>query len=347
MKGDVLKRGAKKRVVIIIPIFFVLLILNFILAADVAYIAKNSRKVDNGFLEAFKELELSVDIIYDKNIDNFNFSDYKFILLGNGKLKKINKIPADTPIILASQFHGNYFGFLNKGRPRKKVTNSGVSVLNIDKEIKIYDKPNKSRISIGYYYIPDRYKNDEFDSVVRTSIVSKYQGGHIILFSKDKEKRKCFFGIVKASYWTEESKNLFVDCVKFVYPEIGKHDVKIDETYSNSINGIRIKDEEADKYLLDEISELQCNKKYKIDFKTINVGGFAENITINGSLGNFTWDSFKEDLLPGKSTTTGSKTFTVNFEPANYNVVVSSNIENDLTPENNIKSRKIKVVCDE
>ena len=66
--------------ILIVFITFIIIISQLLLAADVAYIVKNSNTIEQGYLKVFEELNLSVDIIEDKNIPVTNFSKYLFIL---------------------------------------------------------------------------------------------------------------------------------------------------------------------------------------------------------------------------------------------------------------------------
>ena len=127
--------------------------------------------------------------------------------------------------------------------------------------------------------------------------------------------------------------------------EGGVHDVGVSLDYSNAVNGIRIRDIESGEYLLEDVSLMDCNKKYKIDFKSVNVGNFSENVLINLSFGDLEWGKMKEGLEVGKSTTTGSKTVNVSFASGLYDIVVNAFVEGDVSLGDNIRSRAVEVVC--
>jgi hypothetical protein len=325
-------------------LFCVVLFLGIVSASgDVAYVYRNSRMVDDAFVSAFGDMGLSVDLVDDEDIKVTDFSGYQLIFVGDERFRNLKYLP-DMPIVVANGYYGKQLGFIDKGRISELSSNMP---LNVEKNptIQVYDRASFKLGSngISYYYIPSKYQKLDAESIVRTPIGYKRVAGDVISYLPG----KCFFGIVNAKYWTDDAKSLFEDCVSHVSGALigGLHDVEIVEDYANSVGGIRIRDEELDEYLMDNISQLSCNKKYKIDFKTDNVGGYVEDVVINGVLGDSNWTSTKIGLEAGKSTTMGSKTINVTFDSGFYNVEISAWIENDVTPWNNLRVRQIEVVC--
>jgi len=309
-------------------------------SGNVAYIYRNPRMIDDVFVSAFENMGLSVDLVDDKNIKGFNFSGYRMIFVGDERFRNLKYLP-DMPIVVANGYYGKQLGFIEKGRISGLSSNMP---LNVEKNpvIQVYDRASFKLGSRGipYYYIPSKYQKLDAESVVRTPIGYKRVAGDVISYLPG----KCFFGIVNAKYWTEDAKGLFEDCVNHVLID-GVHDVEIVGDYVNSVGGVRIRDEELGEYLLDEIARLNCNKKYKIDFKTENVGDYAEDVVISGMIGNFNWTSMKTGLEAGKSTTTGSKTINVTFVSGFYDLEILSWIEDDATPWNNLRTRQVEIVC--
>ncbi len=389
----------KIRGLLIISLLITYLFINSIFAADIIYIVKNPKRVDNVYLNVFKELNLDVKIIDDSDIDDIEFSKYKFIFIGDGKLKNKKYIPDNYPIVVTGHYYAKYSGFLKKGRVSKVAANSNMNVEKDGKEIEVYSSSSYGLggVGISYYYIPQKFKNDNIESIAMASIGSRYNHGDVIAYMKN--PKKCFFGIYKTNYWTDDSRDLFIDCIKYVSDQeimipdrndsnttgnetdsndtkpgvnetkpdnntlpdsnetydnqtqednntIGKiHDVKIDDQYINSVNGIRIRDSELGTYLVND-SILQCFRKYRIDYKTVNIGDYIENVTFNGTIASFYWHSKSDNLEPRESTTAGSKTINVTVNPGNYEIKVNAIIKNDASPQNNIKTRNVKVKCD-
>lgn len=335
----------KKRTFIIAGVF-VLLLINFVLAADVAYVLKKVNRVDQGFLDAFSDLGLDVDLIEDKEIKETDFSDYDIVFISDTRLRNVAGIP-DMPVIVANKFYAKLFGFLDKGRASKLVSNSKLKVNKNGEVVKVYEKARfkTGGVSIPYYYLPNRYKNGDLETAGTTFTRKSRELGDVVAYLED---RKCFFGITKTKYWTDDAKEMFDNCVKFALGiEVGEgaHDVLIDDTLTNTVNGIRIKDVDANEFLLDDTAELMCDKKYKVDFRTRNIGDFTEDVDISGELASFTWTAKKTGLAPGKTSTTGSKTITIDFDNGFYDLEIMVDIGFDDNPSDNFKSRRVKVVC--
>lgn len=323
-------------------------------AADVAYLTKTQRAVDSVFVDVFEEMNLDVEIIDNQDIDSTDFSEYEFIFVPNQRIKELKKIDLkDYPLVIVNSYYGKQLGLLEKGHIRKLASNYFQRVFFGSEVIQVYKKAKFrfSSVGIPYYYLPEKHKSDDMQTVA-TAFSRKDKIQDVISYSS--EKKKCFFGIAETEFWTDEARELFVNCVELVL-EGGEilveqiHDVAIVEDYSNSVNGIRIKDVESGEYLLDEFSVLECDKQYKIDYKTINKGAYVEDINFTGSLGDFVWNAQKEDLNPGASTTTGSKTILIEENSGNYllEIVAEINGFEDEHSEDNYMSREIIISCGE
>lgn len=359
-KGDLQNMFMKRGLIIFLGIVFLLNIVGA--SSSVAYVLKNPAKPDAGFMNVFHEMNLSIALIDDNKIKNTNFSNYNFVFIGDEKLMNLKKIPENKPIIIANKYYGKEFGFIGKGNINQFASNSPLYIYK-NGEIPVYEvsKPSPGKINLHYYYIPTKNKIN-LNTIATTSTGYEKELGDVIAYSRNGIK-KCFFGITETKYWTPEARNLFRNCVNFVLsgeseepPENQTqnntnqtmiHDVGINKDYANSIGGIRIQDLENDSYLLENISELMCSKRYKIDFKTENLGNFTENISFLGIIGNFNWSTTKENLTSGSSTTAGSKTINISFSPGDYVINISAMINNDANLENNFALRNIKVVCGE
>jgi len=306
----------KKEVIILISFLTILILSNFVLASDVAYIVKKNNQVDKGFINTFNEMGLNVKIIQSKNIPLNNFSKYKFIFIGDNRLTNVKYIPTNLPMVFANHYYGKQLGFMKKGKVSKLTSNSPMQINKNGELIKVYTKSGSSffKKRLSLYYLSNKYGDGYMNSIAIPYTGSKKILGDVIAYSKT--NNKCFFGITKTKYWTPESKELFKACVNFVLnnpqpptpltpPETGygtgTHDIEITLNHPNSIDGIRIKDIENSTYLTTTPTKLNCNKKYKIDFKTINIGNFTEDVLIEGNLETFTWSKTKTNLEPTKS----------------------------------------------
>ena len=335
-------------------------LVSLVAGADVAYVLRNPKRADVGFVEAFEGVGLSVELIRDKDVKGMDFSNYDLIFIGDTRLRNVEYLPADVGMVIANKYYGKQLGLVEKGGISKMAANRPLKIKKNGDIVDAYTtaKSKRRRINIPYYFIPDKYRKEDSQTVAKTFVGYKKELGDVIAYFSG-GVNKCFFGITKTEFWTEESKELFKDCVGFVVGGSGGtdepgnysdgnetriHDVGI-VGYTDSVDGIRIKDINTSEYLMDENSQLYCGKKYKVDFKTVNNGDFIEDVLISGSVGNFNWSSTKTDLESGKSTTTGSKTIEIDFSPGNYVVEISAMIDDDANLVDNVRMREVEVVC--
>src|SRR3989344_2502263 len=354
----------------------------------IAYVVKNSHYVDENFVGILENDDANqVNIIEDKEIPMTDFSEYDLIFIGKGKIRNINSINMNKPIISINSFHGRDLGFTDRDGVSRYVSNSVLKILKGEEEFKIYNKPSRMLgvVGVSAYYLAN---NNVMDGVIGVAKISDemINPGSVIAYKDNSNSNRCFFGIVETKYWTEDAGVLFEECFNHVMGNVPEeepecvinddcstgfecvesmcveiengtgmnqtqiHDVKIDESLTNAVNGIRIKNESGE-FLLNEISELKCGK-YTISYRTLNVGNFTENVNFFGNLGNFNWSSLKENLSSGGSTTTGSKTITIDnstFELGNYNLTIRATIvgAEDAVPQDNIKMREVNVICNQ
>ena len=318
--------------------------INLVLAVEVGYVVKDIDRADGKLIDVLDELGMEIDLIEDREIKNVDFSDYDLLIVGGkGRLRNGKHLPKDKSVVLLNPGYVKYFGFLENGRVRKSVSSSKVKIKRNGDVVDVYDRVRYKLggVSIPYYYLPERYKNSDVE-IVGGKINKRNRNLGGVVARLGGENKKCFFGANEVKYWTDDARMLFKECVEFVS---GNHDVLIDEDYSNSVDGLRIRDVESGDYLLDEVSELMCGEKYKVDFRTKNVGEFIEDVSFLGKLGDFEWTASKEGLSSGMTTTTGSKTITIDFEEGDYELTMRADIERDDNPEDNVRKRSVKVVC--
>ncbi|MFH1585139.1 MAG: DUF4215 domain-containing protein [archaeon] len=345
-----MKRGYLLLILVILSCNLVLAN-GYIASGKVAYVTK-SGKVDQGFANAFIEMGLSIDLIKPKEIYTTDFSKYNFIFIGDERIRNAGDIPVDLfPSVIANKYHGEEFELTNAGGVSQLGSNTALDVKADYEVVQVYTKSTYKTggLSIPYYYLNPTYENPIMQTVATTNVGYDVELGDVIAYSADNQgPNKCFFGIIKTKFWTEETKEMFKDCVGFAMqgsPIYFVHDVAIDETYTNSVNGVRIKDVATGEYLLGSVSQLECDKEYKIDFKTLNNGDFSEDIDFLGVIDGFNWTSKKTGLGPGESTTTGSKTLTIDFDPGFYTIDIFAEIIDDANPLDNSASRDIEVIC--
>ena len=343
-----------KKGLVLVSVFISLFLFSciaLVAAADVGYVLKDVDKNDSVLMGVFADMGLSVELIEDGSLSGVDFSDYSAIFVSDIRLRNAEMMPDDVPVVLMNPKYAEMFGFLDKGRARMIASNAPLKVRKNGDVVSAYDSARYKigGVSLPYYYLPSKYENKDCESVGKTSTNrgSGEELGNVVSYLSD-EVDKCFFGIPEASYWTADARGLFENCVNFVIGGVGIHDVKIDDSYTNTVDGVRIRDVESGDYLLDTTAQLTCNKKYTISFKTLNVGDYTEDVDLSGVFGDYTWSSSKSGLAAGKSSTSGSKTVNVtseDFEVGFYDIMIDAVIGTDNHPEDNSVSRSVEVVC--
>ncbi|MEA3329748.1 MAG: hypothetical protein U9Q06_03310 [Nanoarchaeota archaeon] len=477
-------------------------LLPLISASDIAYVYDSAWKIDDRIVNSFSDLGLSSEFIQCKNVGLIDFSDYDLIFVGNEWLSCAGEIPvSEYASVIMNGRNTKDFGLA--GRRGISRGSSRAPLKSNEELFKAYTQLKyNGKYSLSIYYL-SQYSDYGFNKIAESfmgdkldlgAVVAHINSGTDLVNKKTAQENICFFGITETKYWTDETKELFKDCVEFVIGEeieddgedegeeesegevhdvmldeeyadsvsgirientcseefvvgdnlvlemcteyefrvklrnvgdfvedvvvngeligssidswtgtkndfnIGSytttvakhsetfchgfspgiytliyeavldgdanpednlreiefelvageewHDVAIVEDYSNSVNGLRIKDLEAGEYLLDEVAQLECNKKYKVDFKTLNVGDFTENVSFSGTLADYEWSATKLNLEVEKSTTTGSKTINMTFDEGFYELSVLAETESeDSNLENNFRSRNIEIIC--
>ena len=194
-------------------------------SADVAYIYKSKAQVDENIVEVFEDLGLSVELIDETKLPS-DFSSYKFMFIGDERLRNVEKLPIyDVPTIVTNYYFGEEFGLTDRDGISKLASNAPLSVRKGNKIIQVYTKATYNGISIPYYYLANENKVPEMESVAVTytgnsfdlgDVISYVGSGTFLLNGESAGKNICFFGIVESSYWTDEARELFEDCIDFV-----------------------------------------------------------------------------------------------------------------------------------
>lgn len=187
-----------------------------VLPEKIAYIVRDTGKPDKAFLNAFNDLGLEIVLIDDDKIRQTNFSEYRAIFVGDEYLKNIKSLPKDSlPVIIANKYYGKDFGFLARGVISQMSSNS---ILRVDEESEIVKVYNRNVFKLGgpnlfYYYIPTKSQKAGLQ-ILATTENGHPKLGSVVAYSNS-TSNKCFFGIIKSQYWTEDARELFEDCVSY------------------------------------------------------------------------------------------------------------------------------------
>ena len=128
------------------------------------------------------------------------------------------------------------------------------------------------------------------------------------------------------------------------------HDVGIDDTYSSSINGIRIIDEENGQIIMDDPANLMYGKNYSVRARVMNYGPYPENVNIIIKIVNETDEFIIRDYNQTINVIHyASATFnTSDYDLGSYYVVINVTLLNyiDQNLSNNERNRSFNIIVD-
>ena len=288
-----IKKALIKKKVLLVGLFFIILIIGTAAVAlgassstaDVAYIYRKESKIDDNVLDVFDDMGLSVDLIDEKYLPN-DFSDYKFIFVGDERFKNENRIPVNNyPSIITNYYYGNEWGLTDQDGISKLGSNSPLNVRKNGQIIQVYTQAlyPSIQVSIPYYYLDDENKAEDMQSIARTYIGNDYDFGDVISYAntgarlsngKQAGGNICFFGLAtyqsgvhselahSSNYWTSATRNMFEDCIGFVsitcYDDDDCPDEEIGDLYCQDGN------------VYQDIEQFECENPGTVDSECID-----------------------------------------------------------------------------
>jgi len=215
----------------LIILFFLLIPLSF--AKDVALIVRDNFSSREPVLFELERNNLSVDLISESNIINTNFSKYKFIVIPNQKFSNASNILINKYNSLTiNQYNyyktssGDYqlgwsMSSSSQSASELKVrlleTNHPI-VFNVSKTFNAYETSN-----INAFYLKGKPTNAKALAYLGTNTdnlcVAIIEPGSILLNKMIVLKRGVFFGLINSEYWTEDTRKLFDNSLKWLLYE--------------------------------------------------------------------------------------------------------------------------------
>lgn len=221
-----MKRGVLILILILVLSSSIISLAGSVIAADVAYILKNPRLVDNNILNEFSEMNLTVGLIKDSNVRTTNFSKYRFIFVGDETFRNRNYIPIDkVNSVIMNRNYGVLWGLTDDDGIAQLAATSPLSVVYQSNILQVYTQAKDGSLSIPYYYLPNENKASGLRKVAGTytgnsfdlgDVVSVAPAGMRLTNDKTSKGKICFYGIAKTRFWTENARNLFKECVGYV-----------------------------------------------------------------------------------------------------------------------------------
>src|SRR3989344_3574159 len=222
---------------ILVIIFCLVACASFAAAVDnAAYILRNTARPNAVLLAALQESGVQVTLIDDDKIPQTDFGAFDLVLVGNERIKNVNKLPVGTtPLLLVDSQLARTIGLASRvgyvgansallgevNIPSHPLTTGFPSVFEI------YTgccKPNG--VSVPAYYltevkpagttgiIREQYalSNDYYNNY-HVSILCP--GANLLGKTTSLQEQIMFFGITETSYWTSRTRELFKRAVQF------------------------------------------------------------------------------------------------------------------------------------
>ncbi|MEK6860841.1 MAG: hypothetical protein AABY07_02615 [Nanoarchaeota archaeon] len=218
------KRGG----IIILFVTLSLLIAPFAFAVgDVAYIYKKSFKIDNNIINSFNRLGLSVDTINENQVRSTDFSQYRFIFVGDEKFTNPSQIPVKNyPSIVINNFHGDDWGLTDNDGISSLARTQPLNVIKGSSIIQVYTRAffrDGSTFAIPYYYLDKNNKAPSLETIAEAhngngglgDVISYAENGDILRNGGFVNGKICFYGIVESDFWTSSAENMFNECTIF------------------------------------------------------------------------------------------------------------------------------------
>ena len=231
MKKKVSVNRGKIFSLVIISVLLSIILINFVFASDVAYLYVRKFNVDNNIVNLFKDMGFTVDFIQEKDFATTDFSQYRFIFVGDERFSKPNLIPITKfPSVITNYNNGPDFGLTDSDGISSLGRDEIMSITVNDSVIPVYTQgvySNSNQVAIPYFYLGKNDKAPQLIHVVGTysgstnnhdlgDVISYGAPGTYLQNGKITEANICFFGIVASDYWTDDAKQMFNDCVAFV-----------------------------------------------------------------------------------------------------------------------------------
>lgn len=233
---------------------------------DIAYVVKNSYAPNQDFINIINELGYNYTIIGSSQVSSTNFSNYKMILLGD---ERISNVPVnDFKSLFANPdyYNGWSSSIASTSKPSAYISNKNISITQgLTGSFNAYVNSQTTL----YYLTRTKYGAKS----VATTGNSSVDLGHFLVAAKE-NPRRVFFGITKSNYWSDESRQLFIQSIDWI---------------------IRGEDKDRDGYFGDD----DCNDNNSSLYRKVKA--YADNDKDGFGTGNYTDVCIGNSLIAGYS----------------------------------------------
>jgi len=211
---------------ILFSFLIVFFLVGSVLANDVAYVLRELNNPDDAIISALNELGYSYELVDDDNIKSMNFNDYKMILIPDEPIKNYEFLPiTEKASLIMNTYYvdewkiAKYTGsYVTSGKANVRILENNMITEGINPPVKVYDTSN-----IPLYNLPYPFKRARgIENIVSTDNYHEYPVIGIInpggeLYSDGIAlARTAFFGITETQYWSQETRILFKNTLRWV-----------------------------------------------------------------------------------------------------------------------------------
>jgi len=215
----------KKIFLLAICLVLVVQVLSFVSATDIGIIMPGPQTPSGQIINALNELNYSYEIIAENSVPSANLSQYRAIIVGDGRFSHPETIPFyNYKSLIINSNHGDEFGWgtsvVRYSSPTQLTNNP-----NLNSTIKIgipnnFNAYSQSNLNAQTYALSGRkptgikilsYKNTAGYAV----IMYLYPGG-TFTNNKVSTKRSLYFGIADSTYWSADSKQIFKNSLQWI-----------------------------------------------------------------------------------------------------------------------------------
>ncbi len=209
---------------------FILLFAAFVDATDVAYIVNDGSSLNSEFISTLGELGLSYTVIRNTEVSNYDFSEFKMILLNNEDFPNPEEIPVnDYPAVLVDGKNMDAWGWTQEVSKSKQNVPFHIDLVDLnhtitngftETDVQVYTSKNAELFYMNQYNIysgitivgsrKDRPTDVVIGTVPAGTVLSK--DGQTTLVNAN----TVFFGISDTSYWTDETRQLFKNSIAWI-----------------------------------------------------------------------------------------------------------------------------------
>jgi hypothetical protein len=195
--------------------------------SDIAYIIKNEQDENPFLLNEIQNLGFSIQTIYDDEIPNTDFSEFKLIILGGSKvMSNLEILPVHLQSSLIINSNGQNIIELGWSSGKGSTTNPSLKKINFEHPIgesipqsfnayinsqstpKIHYLTGQKPVGINFIFSRPASASD--------AVVTTVSPGTFYLNGNEAQGHSAFFGATEVEFWKPETHQLFSNTIQWL-----------------------------------------------------------------------------------------------------------------------------------